>query len=96
MKPKHASKNIDRIFEKYYNKEVESVTELIPELRKNMESLVRMRDKFKQSENDNRGGVETYGFDNIGGDLMYISDRWQCQFRTQWIIDMLNYLEDKK
>ena len=94
MKPKHARKNIEKIFDKYYDGEVDSVMELIPELRENMPSLIRMRDKFKQTENDNRPGAETYGFDHNSERLCYISDRWQCRFRTQWMIDMLNHLDE--
>ena len=96
MKPEQASNIINDIFDEYYNGKVDSVLKLIPKLRKNKEALIVMRNKFKKEEQDNRSGADTYGFKNIEEDLMYISDRWQCQFRTQWIIDMLDYLNEEE
>ncbi len=44
---------------------------------------------------DDRRGWETYGFDNIESNMSYISDRWSCEFRIQWILDVLYYLKTK-
>jgi hypothetical protein len=45
---------------------------------------------------DNRRGWESYKFDNIKGDMIYITDRWYCIFRIQWILDALYYLKVKE
>ncbi len=42
---------------------------------------------------DFRPGAETYGFDNWEDNLSYISDRWMTEFRIQWLIDLIEYLE---
>lgn len=42
-------------------------------------------------EPDFRRGTDTYGYGSIEGDLEYISDRWNCEFRIQWLLDGLNY-----
>lgn len=42
---------------------------------------------------DSRRGWQTYGFksdEEILNNLQYISDRWNCQFRVQWVLDLLN------
>jgi hypothetical protein len=41
---------------------------------------------------DDRPGAETYGYDSaqsILGNLQYISDRFNCQFRLRWVYDLL-------
>jgi hypothetical protein len=41
---------------------------------------------------DVRDGYATYGYDSdeiIIGNLQYISDRWNCQFRLRWVLDLL-------
>jgi len=41
---------------------------------------------------DVRNGYVTYGYDSdesILGNLQYISDRWNCQFRLKWVLDLL-------
>ena len=59
-----------------------------------MDALIVATDMFQFNEGDNRSGAETYGFDTIEWDLEYVSDRWRCQFRVQWIIDMLEQVQE--
>lgn len=43
---------------------------------------------------DDRTGEQTYGYKNeqeILNDLCYISDRYNCQFRLRWTLDLLKY-----
>lgn len=47
-------------------------------------------------ESDRRRGWESYGFDTMEDDFMYISDRWFCAFRLQWIIDAIHYYKMDK
>ena len=45
------------------------------------------------SENDWRDGFDTYGYvclEDIKDNLKYISDRWSCQFRLKWLLDLIN------
>jgi hypothetical protein len=49
-----------------------------------------VKDKWKP---DRRSGEESYGyesFDYIIERLDYISDRWNCQFRIKWLIDLVD------
>lgn len=60
-----------------------------------LDDLYYVRDLKAMEENDWRSGYDTYGYkslDDIKCNLIYISDRWSCQFRVQWLIDMV-YLE---
>ena len=46
---------------------------------------------YSKKEKDYRNGTETYGYDSIDkitSDIIYISDRWSCQFRIKWLIDL--------
>jgi hypothetical protein len=69
-------------------------SEMIVEFRKIRKDLVRMHNVCKQLEHDNRSGIETYGYESVEsniGNLQYISDRWNCQFRLRWIIDLIDW-----
>lgn len=57
-----------------------------------------LRRLYKQSKHDagewanDRSGEEIYGYENdesIYNNLCYISDRWFCQERLRWMIDLL-------
>jgi hypothetical protein len=37
-----------------------------------------------------KSGFDTYGYDNVLNDLDYISDRWRCDWRIRWIINLLD------
>lgn len=41
-------------------------------------------------EPDFRRGADTYGYGSITDDLEYILDRWNSEFRIQWLLDGLN------
>lgn len=48
---------------------------------------------------DTRRGWETYGFkdlESVQYNLSYISDRWYCEFRLQWMIDLVHWYNVKK
>ncbi len=69
-----------------------SFKEIIKSLSTIKEYLYIMNQQYKIKENDNRTGIETYGYsshDSIINNLKYISDRWQCQFRTKWLLDLI-------
>ena len=98
MKPKKAEKTINNLFDRYMDKEISTkltTKELINELKKIKPELIRMRDKYKLDsgiDSDDRSGEETYGYLNlekIEADLVYISDRWKCQFRVQWLLGLI-------
>lgn len=88
MKPKKAKKVIGDLMDDFIKGRYSSQTMLIL-LDKEMESLKKLRVTAKRKEQDNRSGAETYGFDNWEDDLMNISDKWNCQFRIQWMIDLI-------
>jgi hypothetical protein len=59
---------------------------------------IHWRDSLKRDKkwgiqlhtSDLRRGWETYGYksiEEIEGDLSYISDRFACEFRLQWLLD---------
>lgn len=54
---------------------------------------IRLNEEFGyDSEPDTRSGEETYGYEDdehILGQLVYISDRWNCSFRIRWMIDLV-------
>lgn len=88
MKPKKAKKIIGDLMDDYLKGRYSSNTMLIL-LDNEMESLKKLRVAAKRREQDNRSGAETYGFESWEDDLEYISDRWNCQFRIQWLIDLI-------
>ena len=74
--------------------EDESNIRLIREkLEKYLPILEKLRDQFEEKEKDYRSGFESYGYgdvDSIVGNFVYISDRWTCAFRTNWLIGLIN------
>jgi hypothetical protein len=63
------------------------------ELRTIEKELVIANCEQASEENDYRPGVETYGYfdlEQIKLTLEYISDRWNCQFRVRWLLDLIN------
>ncbi len=54
--------------------------------------LQSMYKKYLKNEEDYRSGSETYGYEfieKIKSNLVYVSDRWQCAFRTKWLLDLI-------
>ena len=52
-----------------------------------------MLNYFSKDDMDARRGFETYGYsdlESIKSNLCYISDRWGCRFRIQWLLDLAN------
>ena len=94
MRPETARRKIKYIFNQFY-RHTKKPIELIPDFQKNRAALIKLRDIFSLTENDPRPGSETYGFETIASDIEYISDRWRCQFRIQWIIDVVDLQKDK-
>jgi hypothetical protein len=42
---------------------------------------------------DDRSPLDTYGYkseEEISGNLFYISDRFNCQFRLDWVLGLLD------
>ena len=59
--------------------------------------LTKLRDEHMEREEDPRTGFDTYGyndFNQILGDLTYISDRWRSAFRINWILGLVNPGDD--
>ena len=82
--------NIHKVFDKWFfdGKEDFNLNLLIEDLtniRKSLEFCYKIT-----NENDFRTGLETYGFENIYADFCHINDRWNCQFRLRWILDVLD------
>ena len=62
-------------------------------LEKYLPILEKLRDQFEENEKDYRSGFESYGYgdvESIVGNFVYISDRWTCAFRTNWLIGLIN------
>jgi hypothetical protein len=78
---------ISKIFESMTNK---NIVETIDSLLKEFKSLIVLWKFYDKKEFDRRTGRETYGYKNIETDLKYISDRFSCQFRIRWLIDLLS------
>lgn len=77
---------VSKIFDSINNK---NILTIIDNLRKERKSLVVLWKFYGKNENDKRSGQETYGYNNIKNDLIYISDRFSCQLRIRWLIDLL-------
>ncbi len=77
---------------KIFDKDTTRATrvELIPLLKDSKKELKFILKKLREEDPDKRRGWVTYGYDNIQGDLDYISDRWNCSFRVQWMLDLFD------
>jgi hypothetical protein len=79
---------INRIFDELTN---DNIIETIDLLQKEYKCLIVLYKHFDRSPyRDRRTGFETYGYTNIAGDLTYVSDRYMCQFRVRWLIDLVS------
>ena len=91
---------ITNLFDKhiYHNTEYFCLKSFLSDVKTLREPLGYFYNHFKRSENDSRSGMETYGYssnDSITNNVLYISDKWQCQFRVRWLIDLIEYKELK-
>jgi hypothetical protein len=60
-------------------------------IRKYRKYIQRMKSYHQRSENDYLSGHETYGYEsieNIGNNLIYISDRFSAGFRLAWLVNV--------
>jgi hypothetical protein len=58
---------------------------------------LKLLNKVNKETCDDRSGEETYGYESeesVLHDLGYISDRWMCEFRLQWLIDLIDKHND--
>ena len=58
---------------------------------------LKLLNKVNKATCDDRSGEETYGYESeesVLYDLGYISDRWICEFRLQWLIDLIDKHND--
>lgn len=66
-----------------------NIVDTIDALKKERKSIIILWKFYDKKEKDRRSGNETYGYKNIKENLIYISDRFSCQFRIRWLIDLL-------
>jgi hypothetical protein len=86
------SKNV---FSKFYNTNDMTVAEAKAIIAPYVGSIQAQIKWFEDTDYfgaDTRNGKETYGYksdEHILSNLMYISDRFNCQFRLRWTLDLL-------
>ena len=81
---------INRIFDGLTN---DTIIETIDLLKKEYKALIVLYKHCDRLENDRRTGFQTYGYTNIVDDLSYVSDRYMCQFRVRWLIDLISIVD---
>jgi hypothetical protein len=84
MRPERFHYEMNKAFNYWFK--TKSVDKFLPLMRE----IKRVYKKLQKTENDNRSGFETYGYDDpeaIDYHMLYISDRWRCAFRIRWLID---------
>lgn len=94
-KENHHRYKIYKLFDAHVNYCVGefSLNHFIADLLDIKDSVQYMNKKFSKSEKDFRSGRETYGYEDeesIIDNIMYISGKWACQFRTRWLLDLLS------
>ena len=75
------------------NKNYKNTIKNLKEIKKDLIYLYRLKD-----EKDFRSGKETYRYEtqeSIESNLRYISDRWNCMFRIRWLLDLIEFEDDK-
>ena len=94
MKPKKAYKKINKIFNEYLNSDYEltDAVKTVMQLKEALPELQKMLKIAARDDSDNRRGWESYSFDDWKVNLLYVSDRWNCRFRLQWLIDLVDYV----
>jgi hypothetical protein len=74
---------MDQAFDQWFTAgSAAGLLRLLPELQ-------RIYPRLARAAGDWRTGEETYGYNNVGRDLSYISDRWRVAFRVRWLTDGL-------
>ena len=72
------------------------ITPLLPIFKKELR-YIKFLNKLNKETCDDRSGEETYGYESeqsVLYDLSYMSDRWLCEFRLQWLIDLIEKHND--
>jgi len=89
---------IYKTFDKIWNEETEfNMNTAVQEFRYILPTLEKYLKLIKTDTGDGSG----YGEDNDYGNLCYISDRWNCEFRLAWLINLVQrgyfyeFIEDK-
>jgi hypothetical protein len=73
-----------------------NITPVYPLFKSELRYL-KLLNKVNKETCDDRSGEETYGYESeesVLYDLGYISDRWMCEFRLQWLIDLIDKHND--
>ncbi len=92
----NARYKVYKVFDECYFDENANKDKIIPLLKGVLPELKFLLKKLKAESEypDNRRGWETefeaYGYSDPAYELSYISDRWMCEFRVQWIIDLFD------
>lgn len=71
----------------------ENLDFFMEEMKQYLSYLKELRDNKMIEEDDYRSGWDTYGYESrsqIIGQLKYISDRWSCAFRINWLLGLLD------
>lgn len=84
---------IDNAMKNFYNTSGITYSDILKYLIPVKGLLYKEYELLVNDDNDYRSGEDTYGFDNIRGDLSYISDRWRASFRVRWVLDLIEKLE---
>ena len=93
----YQTESINKIFDDFLNLQSEDKKEkvlwLISQLSPYIHHLKQLRQEAWIKEGDYRNGFETYKYesvDEIFSNLEYISDRYNCAFRLNWLIGLLD------
>ena len=81
----------NKLIEDKLLKSCESLADIQSYLQPIKEDLLVMAKHYQ--DDDPRTGTETYGFrsvESIKNNLYYISDRWSCEFRIRWLLDLID------
>lgn len=86
MRPEKAYRLVQTFIDRWNDGNTKEVNNLIPVINKLLK-------KFQRQERDypnNMNGYESYGYESkesVENNMMYISDRWKCEFRLRWLLD---------
>lgn len=98
MRPKTRNRIVRNAIESYlkgntkklYGKIVlKALYEQLDWIRMGLKRIYEENPDIGNFKKDTRSGYETYGYtsrESILGNMYYISDRWQCEFRINWLL----------
>ncbi len=103
MRPSTAKQRINNVlwtqFVDHGDIKTKSISELVLRLKKIAPELKKMHAIAYIDYPDDRGGHETYGYENdkeIRGNLNHVSDRWNATFRIRWLLDLIKEEQNKE